>query len=150
MGNKFHTKIAGVTNVDPISGLNRQDIIAKRLHPGQKLQLIPEPDNPVDSGAVAVHATLSGQTYHLGYLNRKRSQQIKTFIDAGQPVTAIVKEITGGSAEKPTYGVNITITTPKEKSSCAKIIIIAIIAIILTCLILSACGLILDLTGLAS
>ena len=108
----FFSKIYGVTFENP-GGVNRQTIIAN-CDQGEALALVREPLNSHDSNAVAIF-TMSGQ--QLGYISRDLSAEIAERLDRGSPVTARISDITGGTAERPTFGVNIEVTKHKLKRS---------------------------------
>ena len=117
-GNKrrsFHTKVVGVTfrNDD---GSERQDIIA-RCKPGDELALSSEPDNRYSDNAVAIYCNLRGwfggvKTRQLGYLPEESSVAAEVFehIEGGGGGEAQITEVTGGTRDTPTMGVNIRIT----------------------------------------
>ncbi|MCZ6556600.1 MAG: HIRAN domain-containing protein, partial [SAR324 cluster bacterium] len=81
---------------------------------GEALALVREPLNSHDSNAVAIF-TMSGQ--QLGYISRDLSAEIAERLDRGSPVTARISDITGGTAERPTFGVNIEVTKHKLNRS---------------------------------
>lgn len=107
----FHSKVAGVSWSNP-NGKSRQDVIRAYCRPGMPLVLRREPENPYDANAVGVwirtRVFLFFETeLQIGYLNRSVAREIAEHVDNGGPVTARITEVTGGSTEKPTYGVNI-------------------------------------------
>jgi hypothetical protein len=74
-----------------------------------------EPENPYDSKAVGVWIRTRAFLFfemelQIGYLNRSVAQEIAEYLDKGWPVTGRITEVTGGSTEKPTYGVNIELS----------------------------------------
>ena len=112
----IHTKVVGVTfqNSD---GSDRQDIIRRRCRSGDELALSSEPDNPHADHAVAVYVTKKGwlggvKTYQIGYLpdDSGAGQEAFDHIESGRGGAAQINEITGGTRDKPTLGVNIKIT----------------------------------------
>ena len=114
-GRSFHTKVVGVTfrNND---GSDRQDIIA-RCRPGDELALSSEPENPHADHAVAVYCNQRRwfrgvKTYQIGYLSDDRGAASEVFdhIEAGGGGEVQITEVTGGTRDKPTMGVNIRIT----------------------------------------
>ena len=110
---EFHTKVTGVTFDDPHSGLNRQEIIAAHVRPGMRVHLRPEPDNPVDALAVGVWVSVGGllrrRDYQIGYLFQERAREVRALLQDGHGVDAKVTDVTGGTRDKPTYGVNLVI-----------------------------------------
>lgn len=111
---EIKTKIVGVTFDDPANpSLNRQEIIRKLVKAGQKLDLRPEPDNPVDTEAVAVwlrkRVLLATVEYHLGYLNGRVAHDVGVLFKQGRRPTCTVLDVTGGKGGKVAYGVNVVI-----------------------------------------
>ncbi|MCL2680430.1 MAG: single-stranded-DNA-specific exonuclease RecJ [Coriobacteriia bacterium] len=104
----FHTKLVGVT----FEG--RQELVEK-LQPGEALELVRDSANDFDRNAIAVVAPrLRGiRGGQLGFLNRDLVRELAPAIDAGTPYTAVVADITGGTAaddsEKHSRGVNVLI-----------------------------------------
>jgi hypothetical protein len=100
----LHSKVVGVTRHNH-DGSDRQEI-AQACRGGERLTLRREPDNPQDANAVAV---VRGNGDQVGYLSAGVAEQIAPLLDAGAPITAVVSEVTGGTPDRPTYGVNIRI-----------------------------------------
>ena len=103
------TKVVGV-NSGPDKH-KRQWAISKCAS-GQRLTLKREPDNPVDSNAVAVYA--SGKVFiffdyeqQIGYLSASIAKQLADDMDAGTKVACIVLGVTGGG--DVTYGLNVEV-----------------------------------------
>jgi hypothetical protein len=105
MPESFFTKIAGVSRD------NRQSVIRYRLTEEDNLQLVREPNNPVDGNAVMVQ-TEAGEM--LGYLNSERASEVAPKMDLGWHAMAFVEQITGQNED--TMGVNIEVylTPPNE------------------------------------
>ena len=101
----FHTKLVGVT----FEG--RQELIEK-VQPEDKLELVRDSANDFDRNAVAVVASrLRGiRGGQLGFLNRDLVRELAPAIDAGTPYKAVVADVTGGSSDTPSRGVNVLIT----------------------------------------
>lgn len=98
LAHRFNTKIAGTSF--------RQSEI-KKLYQGQELVLSRESENPHDSNAIAVFSG-DGQ---VGYLNKDLAKHLAPAIDNGLvDYKCAVLDITGGTSEKPTLGVNIELT----------------------------------------
>jgi hypothetical protein len=68
----FYSKVAGVTHANR-DGSNRADLLA-RSTPFDFLDLIPEPENPVDPNAVAVY--LQGTSDQVGYLPERTAHDL--------------------------------------------------------------------------
>jgi hypothetical protein len=100
----FHTNIAGVTH-DNNDGTSRQRII-KRCQQLEPLLLDHEENNPFDSNAVKV---CNRRGEHIGYLHSELAGEIVANSSEGYRYAAFVKDITGGTADRPTYGMNLLI-----------------------------------------
>jgi hypothetical protein len=100
----LHSKVVGVTRQNH-DGSDRQEI-ARHCRAGERLALRREPDNAQDANAVAVFRENGDQ---VGYLSAAVAEQLAPLLDADAPVTAEVSEVTGGTPDRPTYGVNIRI-----------------------------------------
>jgi single-stranded-DNA-specific exonuclease len=92
--NEFFTKVVGV------SFEGRQDVAAG-LREGQSLELVRQPENPVDPNAVAVRYG----ALPIGFLKKDIAKRLAPNIDAGDRYTATVGSVTGGGAKN--VGVNI-------------------------------------------
>ncbi len=90
----FHTKLAGV------SFEKRQDVIAG-LRVGLELDLIRQPDNPVDQNAIAVNYG----ALQIGFINKGIAKHLAPLIDEGARYKARVESLTGGDQRH--RGVNI-------------------------------------------
>ena len=101
----YHSRIAGTSQRNE-DGTKRQTLVAA-LYEGEELALVPEPDNPHDANAIAV---LDRRGRQLGYLPAETAKDLrKRFLAENLVATCRVSEITGGTADKPSYGVNIRI-----------------------------------------
>lgn len=98
------SKIVGVTRHNH-DGSDRQEI-ARNCRPGEPLALRREPDNAQDQNAVAVFRENGDQ---VGYLSASVAERLAPLLDARAPITAVVSEVTGGTEDHPSYGVNIRI-----------------------------------------
>jgi hypothetical protein len=100
----FQSKVVGVTRHNH-DGSDRQ-VIAGECRQGEQLTLRREPDNPQDPNAVAVFRENGDQ---VGYLSASVAEQLAPLLDADAPITAEVSEVTSGTADRPSFGVNIRI-----------------------------------------
>jgi DNA polymerase-3 subunit epsilon len=100
---EFPDSAAGVTFANN-DGSSRQRIIANGVAPGIQLRLYYEPENPADSNAVAVCLPDGRQ---IGYLRQDVAWQVCAAVKQGGGAAAIVLKRTGGTPERPAYGVNI-------------------------------------------
>jgi single-stranded-DNA-specific exonuclease len=74
-----------------------------------------EPSNPYDANAVAVWIKARALIFftaevQIGYLNEELAEEMARHIDRGGKLTGSITEVTGGTYEKPTRGVNILLT----------------------------------------
>ena len=99
----IYSKLAGVTHTNP-DGSNRQDIIDALAHKGQPLILLREP-NQYSYDNIGVYVA-----FQIGYVNPELAAELAPLIDEGVPIEAQITEITGGTEEKPTQGVNVAFT----------------------------------------
>jgi len=81
-------KVAGVT----FEG--RQEYLAK-LCLSDPCQIVPEPENPYDPNALAVHIAHEGEVFHVGFIPRQLAAEIAPHLE-GEKVMAKILEITGG------------------------------------------------------
>ena len=110
---QFYSKVAGVTAKNS-DGKERQNYIYAFCKPRMKLILLREPENPYDPDAVAVWIKARALLFftsevQIGYLNSDISSEISQYIENGGRVEAEIKEVTGGTESKQSYGVNILI-----------------------------------------
>jgi hypothetical protein len=98
------TKIAGVTFQND-DGSERQEIIS-RCRISEPLSLRHQRDNGFSEYATAV-CRVNGE--QLGYLPEFLAEQICEEVEAGFSVQGILKNRTGGTADKPARGVNIIV-----------------------------------------
>lgn len=107
----LYSKLAGVKANNP-DGTSRQELIRKLCHPGMRLILEREPDNPHDSNAIAVMvwgrvSLFRKAAVQIGYLNADIADELAKYLDNGGEVECEVKEVTGGEQGRPNLGVNI-------------------------------------------
>jgi len=98
----FHLGVAGESHRNE-DGSSRQEIL-KRVQPGEKIRLVPAPDNPFDHLAVEVRRQNGEQ---IGYL--PAGHGLTAPITAGN-VDAHVAEVTGGKGHKRHRGCVLLIT----------------------------------------
>ncbi len=94
--NGVHTKVRGVSEY--------QDV-AEAVDTGDFLVLRRESDNEFDDNAIAIWSD-QGQ---VGYVGARLAEDLAPEMDAGRSHYATVTEVTGGSPDKPTLGINIEI-----------------------------------------
>ena len=101
---EMNTKIAGSSF--------RQDVI-KTLTVGDQLVIEREPSNEHDANAVKI-MTVDG--LQVGYLNKDLAAHIAPALDAGFiTYTGEVTQVTGGTGDKPTLGVNILLKSSRSR-----------------------------------
>ena len=100
----FYTKVVGVTkrNAD---GRERQKVIA-RCRVDDLLLLIREKDNPHDPNAIAVYRATNEQ---IGYISADIAEELAPDMDSDVPISVRISDLTGGTPEKPSRGVNLEI-----------------------------------------
>lgn len=100
----FYTKVAGVIYPNR-DGSSRQEIIS-RCQQCEQVDLIPEPDNPVDSNAIAVIRENGEQ---IGYLPRDLAKDVGHWLAQGYQYVAFVVGIIGPDQMCRTRGVDLKI-----------------------------------------
>ena len=108
MTKSFHSKIAGVTYTN-IDGSSRQDIIRRYCRVGQELIMMPDISNPVDKNALGLWIQGPHHLLKLGYISSELLNQMREDIRAKSKIRITISNITGGTKEKPTLGVNIQV-----------------------------------------
>lgn len=102
---EFYSRVTGTTFTNP-NGTDRQQAIRQHCTSGAPLRLVREPDNEFDAAAIAVYC----EGAQIGYLPSHLTNEYAADIDAGHiEMSARVKEVTGGSGNKPSLGVNIIV-----------------------------------------
>ncbi len=102
---EFFSSVAGVSRSNA-DGSDRQALIRAKCRAGGALTLVREPGNAHDANAIAVMCSGS----QIGYLHAELAEKYAKRIDSGEiEMTAEVKEVTGGTTVKPTYGVNVLV-----------------------------------------
>jgi single-stranded-DNA-specific exonuclease len=93
--NAFNTKAVGT------SFEGRQEIVGG-LQPGQTVELVREPGNPVDPNAIAVRFG----ALQVGFLRKEIAKRLAANIDAGERYEARISDVTGGRDGKH-FGLNL-------------------------------------------
>lgn len=110
MGKVLNTKVSGVT----FEG--RQALIAQ-LTGREPCRLQPEPDNPYDPNAIAVHVAKNGEVWHIGFVPKEMAAKIAPFLE-GEALMVEIAEITGGfemsDGSIAAQGVRLRIELPME------------------------------------
>ena len=99
----IYSKLQGVTRTNR-DGTNRQEISAELCYKGQQLVLMRSPNQYSDNNLDVYIA------YQVGQVNRELADLLAPILDEGNIVRAQITDITGGSEEKPTRGVNVEFT----------------------------------------
>ena len=110
----FFSKVAGVSHENP-NGSSRQAYIKYYCEPGKELVIKRELDNPYDSHTISVWVTHKAwlrpeKEFQIGYLNRQVAKEVAEHIDPGGTAKVKIKNLTGGTRDKKTRGVNIEVT----------------------------------------
>ena len=107
MTRELWTKVVGVTfsNTEEAEGRrDRQRIIEDALLDGHPfLELIREPENPHDKNAISVWFDQE----KVGYLSADLVADLSPLFDKGGTIAPFDCEITGGTLDNPTLGVNL-------------------------------------------
>jgi hypothetical protein len=98
------TKVAGVTFLND-NGTDRQHILSK-CKAGEQLILKHDPLNEHSECAIEVRRTTGQQ---LGFLPEWLAQEIRTIVENGYRILAVVKEITGTAHAESTLGANLIV-----------------------------------------
>jgi hypothetical protein len=104
------TKVAGASqrNAD---GSARQTLIAK-VRQGERLVLVPEPDNPYDANALKICRSTGEQ---LGYLNRDLAAEVAPKSQGDKRYVPYAIEVTGGGERH--YGLNLMLVVADTQDS---------------------------------
>lgn len=99
----LYSKLSGVTHANP-DGADRQEIINALCYDGQPLFLLREP-NQYSYDNIGVYIA-----FQVGYVNPELAGELAPLLDEGVPVQAQITEVTGGTEDKPTRGINVSFT----------------------------------------
>jgi len=102
ISNIIHTKIVGVERKND-DGSDRQTLIKRNAKLGQYLKLKPEPLNKFDPNAIGIW----WNDVQYGYISSDLAKDVKRLLDEHEYVHAVLMNITGGTSDKPSHGVNI-------------------------------------------
>ena len=91
-------------------GEPRQSLIKRLAKVGMLAQLVPEPDNPADTNAVAVF--IAGK--QIGYLKRDVARWHIKRLNRGEEASAIVHGVHGGTRDKPSLGVTLEVSVYEQ------------------------------------
>ena len=110
MSNFLYFKVRGVT----FEG--RQEIIAK-LAGSEPARIVPEPTNPYDPNALAIHVATAEGVKHIGYVPKENAAELAPFLE-GEPLTGQIVAITGGfvkwDGSVASYGVKVSFDLPDD------------------------------------
>jgi len=104
-GEKIKTHVHGVSHGD------RQELIRRFCRGGTQITLKREPDNPYGHEAIGVWVKGKGFIFssdvQIGYIASDLAKRLAPIMDAGGKMAGKVLNITGGTRDKQTRGVNI-------------------------------------------
>ena len=100
----IRTKVSGVS-FENRDGSERQRIIAK-CKAGDRLYLRHDPDNEYSDFAIEVHHGPPGHETQIGFLEDALASNLLNHLSA---ISANILDVTGGTPDKPTRGVNMEI-----------------------------------------
>lgn len=100
------TKVVGVSHKNSDGSYRRK--IIRRCRVPEELQLVPEPDNPFDSNAIAVCRANGEQ---LGYLNQRLAADMHRWMGNGQQWVAVLTQIIGN--DPPGVGAILSLVRKK-------------------------------------
>lgn len=99
------------THVHGVSHGDRQDMIKRFCKSGTIITLKREPNNPYGHEAIGVwvkgKSFFSSSDVQIGYVASDLAKRLAPIMDAGGKVAGKVLNVTGGTREKQTRGVNI-------------------------------------------
>jgi len=72
----------------------RQELI-EQLREGDYGRLVPEPTNPYDVNAIAVHIPHDGEVFHIGYIKREFAAEVAPKME-GESLDCRIHSISGG------------------------------------------------------
>lgn len=105
-----------VTKVSGVTFEGRQEYLAL-LSGKEPCRIVPEPENPYDKNALAVHVAADGDILHVGYIPKALAAEIAPHLD-GETLMVTIDEITGGFAfsngEFAALGLLLRIEIPGE------------------------------------
>jgi hypothetical protein len=105
----FYSKVAGVSHKND-DGSDRQEIIRKYCKPKMPLILQRELENKYDPNATAIYIEVDGKKYQIGYVSSAAARDLRI-----EKYNVTIKDITGGTQDQKTLGVNI-LFEPKQES----------------------------------
>jgi HIRAN domain len=80
--------------------------------PGKRLELRPDPDNPHDPNAIAVHPAGGGE--QLGWVPRELAAELAPELDAGRPWSALVLREQRRSPRDPRHGLTMLLAATEH------------------------------------
>jgi len=112
-GSSFHSKVAGTSQKNP-DGSDRQEYIKRYAKEGDELLMVPEPYNTYSPAAIGLFVVRdegvmrkTKTAYQLGYVSAAVAPKLHQLWAEEKRVRGFVSEVTGGTRDKPTRGVNL-------------------------------------------
>jgi len=97
----FYSKVSGVSHKND-DGIDRQEIIRQYCKAGIPLILQKEPENKFDPNATAIYIEINFKKHQIGYVPSETNRNLKI-----EKYNVSIKNITGGTRDQMTLGVNI-------------------------------------------
>ncbi len=107
----LHIKVAGTT-------FEGRQTYLERLTGKEPVRLVPEPENPYDPNAIAVHIAIEGNVRHCGFIPREMAAEIAPLLE-GESIDCNIEAVTGGfityDGSQAAYGLRLQIQLPDAK-----------------------------------
>lgn len=107
----FSFKVAGVTYE------GRQALI-EQLDGSEPVRAVPDPQNPYDANAIAIHIAHGGEVLHVGYMPKDKALEYAPLLD-GENIDGRIREITGGfedrNGDTAYYGLIVEFELPERE-----------------------------------
>ena len=104
----LNTRVAGVT-------FEGRQALIEQIRTSDPCRLVPEPTNPYDKNAIAVHVAHDGNVWHIGFVPKEIAAEIAPYLE-GEALMCRIAEITGGfetrDGDTASLGVRLRIELP--------------------------------------
>lgn len=103
-----------ITRVNGVTFEGRQEYL-KQIRTSDPCRIVPEPDNPYDPNALAIHVSHDGQIWHVGFIPKELAAEIAPHLE-GEALMVRILEVTGGFetswGETAALGMRIRVEVP--------------------------------------